>query len=62
MIEAGLDAIADFLKSMEEKLPKDMFSAAIRSILVAVTRVVRERNPDVPQFVVSEDGSPRYPS
>lgn len=29
-----------------------MFPVAIRSILV-VTRVVRERHPDLPQFVVS---------
>ncbi|WP_245304469.1 hypothetical protein [Rhizobium sp. WYCCWR10014] len=34
-----------------------MFPAAIRSILVAVSRVVRERHPELPQFVVSEDES-----
>ncbi|MEI1252437.1 hypothetical protein [Rhizobium aouanii] len=43
-------------------LPKDMFPAAIRSILVAVTRMVRERHPERPQFLVSEDESSRYPS
>jgi hypothetical protein len=39
-----------------------MFAAAIRSILVAVSRVVRERHPELPQFVVSEDESSRSPS
>jgi hypothetical protein len=39
-----------------------MFPAAIQSILVAVSRVVRERHPELPQFVVSEDESSRYPS
>ncbi|MGM5053957.1 hypothetical protein ACD589_03855 [Rhizobium sp. 814_E9_N1_1] len=62
VIEAGLDAITKFYDPWEEKLPKDMFPAAIRSILVAVSRVVRERHPELPQFVVSEDESSRYPS
>ncbi|NEI67351.1 hypothetical protein [Rhizobium leguminosarum] len=62
VIEAGLDAITEFYDPWEEKLPKDMFPAAIRSILVAVSRVMRERHPELPQFVVSEDESSRYPS
>ncbi|MGO8089587.1 hypothetical protein AB9E29_20920 [Rhizobium leguminosarum] len=62
VIEAGLDAITEFCDPWEEKLPKEMFPAAIRSILVAVTRVVRERHPELPQFVVSEDESSRYTS
>lgn len=37
-----------------------MFPAAIRSILVAVTSGAR-RHPELPQFVVSEDESPRHP-
>ncbi|WP_245433293.1 hypothetical protein [Rhizobium anhuiense] len=60
VIEAGPDAITEFYDPWEEKLPKDMFPAAIRSILVAVSRVVRKRHPELPHFVVSEDASVRY--
>ncbi|MBB3745705.1 MULTISPECIES: hypothetical protein [Rhizobium] len=60
--DRGGPGITEFYDPWEEKLPKDMFPAAIRSILVAVSRVVRERHPELPQFVASEDASSRYPS
>ncbi|MCW1754613.1 hypothetical protein [Rhizobium acaciae] len=60
VIEVGLGSPNSTIRG--KKLPKAMFPAAIRSILVAVTRVVRERHPELPQFVVSEDESSRYPS
>ncbi|XKM42950.1 hypothetical protein A4U53_028105 [Rhizobium ruizarguesonis] len=59
LIEAGLGSPNSTIRG--RKLPKEMFPAAIRSILV-VTRVVRERHPELPQFVVSEDESSRFPS
>ncbi|WP_246706055.1 hypothetical protein [Rhizobium leguminosarum] len=37
VIEADLDAVAEYYDPWEKKLPKEMFPAAIRSILVAVT-------------------------
>ncbi|MGO8100754.1 hypothetical protein AB9F46_10090 [Rhizobium leguminosarum] len=62
VIEVGLDAITEFLRSMEDAAEGDVLPVAIRSILVAVTRVVRERHPELPQFLVSEDESSRYAS
>ncbi|NEH60753.1 hypothetical protein GR198_34155 [Rhizobium leguminosarum] len=62
VIEADLDAVAEYYDPWEKKLPKEMFPAAIRSILVAVSRVMRERHPELPQFVASEDESSRYSS
>lgn len=60
VIEVGLDAITEFLRSMEDAAEGHVFPVAIRSILAAVTRVVRERHPELPQFVVSKDQSSRY--
>ncbi|WP_261331354.1 hypothetical protein [Rhizobium leguminosarum] len=60
VIEVGLDAITEFLRSMEDAAEGHVLPVAIRSILAAVTRVVRERHPELPQFVVSKDESSRY--
>ncbi|WP_246780236.1 hypothetical protein [Rhizobium ruizarguesonis] len=40
--DRGGPGITEFYDPWEEKLPKEMFPAAIRSILVAVSRVVRD--------------------
>ncbi|WP_261321368.1 hypothetical protein [Rhizobium leguminosarum] len=60
VIEVGLDAITEFLRSMEDAAEGHVLPVVIRSILAAVTRVVRERHPELPQLVVSKDESSRY--
>ncbi|WP_246621550.1 hypothetical protein [Rhizobium laguerreae] len=52
--------ITAFLRSMGGEAAEEMFPAVIRS-MVAVTRVVREQHPELPQFMVSEGNRPDIP-